>query len=404
MSYYEALKEYKLSNLTKLESPTLMRLDINLPVDRDGNVAGDNLRLRVNANLITLCSEYSGLVLMSHQGRRGDRDFVSLRQHKRFLDKALPADISVEFIPFEETFSPDTRRRIENLKKKEVLLLDNVRFFDDETNFNPSNCSFIKLFRGLIKSCVNEAMPTWHRDHSSLMCLPYIAPTYIGMRSYYELGILEELLHSKESKALIMGGKKLQKASYIKTMAEYMDIYVGGLVGQAISIAKGYDLGPKNNEFVRSQFSPSEFEGIKEILKHHEILTPIDYVVLEDGEKKNLQMDEMSSSKGMIMDIGKETTYKYAELLQGYEIRIRAGPLGVYEEGYDHGILLTKLMSGGGLIFLGGDTTQEIIDYHLDGIITDVGGRILLSGGAFLHGMAKQPYPSLDLILQLKRS
>ena len=102
------------------------------------------------------------------------------------------------------------------------------------------------------------------------------------------------------------------------------------------------------------------------------------------------------------MDIGPETVDLYSEKLQEKTFRIRAGPLGVYEKGYINGLILTKRIAGNGLFFLGGDTSQEIIQYGLDKNILDTGGMILISGGSFLHGLAGSRYPSVDLILTQK--
>ena len=80
-------------------------------------------------------------------------------------------------------------------------------------------------------------------------------------------------------------------------------------------------------------------------------------------------------------------------------MRVRAGPLGVYEEGYTNGLELTKRISGDGLIFLGGDTSQELNEGGLLGHIEDSGGTICVSGGSFLHGWAGGLFPSLELLL-----
>jgi len=55
---------------------------------------------------------------------------------------------------------------------------------------------------------------------------------------------------------------------------------------------------------------------------------------------------------------------------------------------------------GEGLIFLGGDTSQEVVKRGLLGHIEDIGGKVCISGGSFLHGMAGNSYPSIDMIIQ----
>ena len=401
VDYYKATRDYWLVNLaSQLKSPTLVRIDINIPVV-GGRIMEDNMRIIAYAHVLELLSEYAGLVVTAHQGRPGNKDFINLKQHWIVLRRLLPSRIDIEFVPVDKVFTEETRRRIMELKAGEILLLDNVRMFREEYEFDPSTSSYIKFFKGVIKSCVNDAMPVWHRPHTSLMALPYIAKTWVGIRSVYELKALSEVLNEPgDDCGIIMGGAKLAKTNYLVRVLSKMDAYTGGLPGQLIARVKGYDLGPKNNKFLEEKFSPEVFEVARMLVRKFNVYHPVDFVVLENGENKEIPIDELSKTNGVIMDIGMETVDLYAEKLQEKAIRLRAGPLGVYERGYNHGIILTKRIAGSGLIFLGGDTTAEIVKYGLDRIIISTGGMMCLSGGAFLHGLAGFSYPSVDLILK----
>ncbi len=220
--------------------------------------------------------------------------------------------------------------------------------------------------------------------------------------SSYELKILEEVLNTIEPKALICGGAKLQKVSDLVKIGESTKLFLGGLPAQLYLMTQGYDLGENNTNFLKKKFTQEEFNDAKKLEKLG-VRHPIDFTVRENGEKKNVAIDEMKTHKGLIMDIGEGTVESYAESLQEKEIRIRAGPLGVTEEGYDNGVELTKMILGEGLIFLGGDTSQEVVRRGLLGHIEDTGGKVCISGGSFLHGMAGNPYPSIDLIIQMDK-
>ncbi len=399
--YYKETRKYWLVNLAaQLKSPTLVRIDINVPVV-GGRIMEDNMRIIAYAHVLELMSEYAGLVVTAHQGRPGQEDFISLKQHWIVLRKLLPSSIDIEFIPKGEVFTEETRRKIMELREKQIILLDNVRMFDEEYKFDPSTSSYIEFFKGIIKSCVNDAMPVWHRAHTSLMALPYIASTWIGVRSVYELKALSEVLSEPGNECgIIMGGAKLAKTKYLISILSRMEGFTGGLPGQLIARAMGYDLGPRNNAFLERKFSPEVFETARMLARKFKLHHPVDFVVWENGENREVSIKEMSKCNGVIMDIGMETVDIYAEKLQEKAVRIRAGPLGVYEKGYCNGIVLTKRIAGSGLIFLGGDTTAEIVKYGLDKIILSTGGIMCLSGGAFLHGLAGEPYPSVDLILK----
>jgi phosphoglycerate kinase len=379
-----------------------MRIDINLPVV-NGRIMEDNPRLEVFGNILALLSEYAGLVVISHQGRKGRDDFIPLKQHTRVLEKILPTDVEIEYVPFEKTFSKETKEKISNLKKGQIILLDNIRFLDEEMSFNPKTSKFIDFFKGLVKCCVNDAMPTWHRATTSLMALPYIAQTWIGLRSIHELKILKDTREEteKNSTGICLGGAKLDKIiKYLPRLCEIAELYTGGLPGQLVARAYGYNLGEKNECFLEKKFGRETFELIKKLIKKYKIRHPIDFVVRENDEDKVFSLEEISHSKGMIMDIGPGTVERYAEELQSKTIVIRGGPMGVYEKGYGNGAELTKRIAGFGLVFLGGDTASEITMYGLDKIIESVGGSICLSGGAFLHGLVGEKYPSVDILIK----
>ncbi|MEM2137249.1 MAG: phosphoglycerate kinase, partial [Candidatus Methanomethylicia archaeon] len=363
---------------SQLISPALVRIDINIPVV-DGRIMEDNMRIIAYAHILELLSEYAGLVVVAHQGRPGDEDFIPLKQHWISLRKLLPSKIDIDFIPKDKVFSDDTRVRVRELRENEILLLDNIRMFEEEQKWNPEKSQFLKFFKGIIKSCVNDAIPVWHRAHTSVMALPYIANTWVGLRSMYELKALSEVTQCANDCAIIMGGAKLQKLQYLTSILSRMDGFTGGLPGQLVARVKGYDLGPRNNSFLEAKMSREDFEAAKVLAEKFNVAYPVDFVVLENGEVKELDLKDMSKSNGIIMDIGSETVDLYAKRLQEKLYRIRAGPLGVYEKGFSNGVELTKLIAGMGLIFLGGDTTAEIVKYGLDRIILSTGGMLCIS-------------------------
>jgi phosphoglycerate kinase len=402
------LQPYKLVNLGRqLKTPVLVRVDINLPASH-GEIEEDALRMRVYGHVLEMYSDYAGLVVMSHQGRKGGDDFTSFAPHCETLRKLLPDDMMIEFVPYEKIFTEETKKKIKGLKRRQIILLDNMRYFEEEKKWNAEANTYVPFFKGLIQSCVNDSIPTWHREDSSLMCLPYIAPTWIGLRSSYELRILQEVINSKEPKALIMGGAKIQKvADLIKIGRTGVDIFTGGLPGQVIAKSRGYDLGEANNKFLAKKFSAEDFGEAKKLDSlleghSHGLRHPIDFVVDDGGVRKVVRLEDLPKSKGEIRDIGPATLETYAEALQEKPLRIRAGPLGVYEKGFQNGLELTKRISGDGLIFLGGDTSQELNAAGLLGHIEDSGGRICISGGSFLHGWAGGSFPPIDSLVSLQ--
>lgn len=407
--YSSRLQPYKLVNLGRqLKTPVLVRVDINLPASK-GQIEEDALRMRVYGHVLEMYSDYAGLVVMSHQGRKGGDDFTSFAPHCETLQTLLPKDMVVQFVPHDKIFTEETKTKIKNLKRRQIMLLDNMRYFEEEKKWDAEANTYVPFFKGIIQSCVNDSVPTWHREDSSLMCLPYIAPTWIGLRSSYELRILTEVINSKEPKALIMGGAKIQKVADLVKIAQMgVEIFTGGLPGQVIAKSRGYDLGEANNRFLAKKFSTEDFGEAKKLDSlleghgDHKLRHPIDFVVVDGGVRKNVRLEDLPKTKGEIRDIGPETLETYASALQEKPLRIRAGPLGVYEQGFQNGLELTKRISGDGLIFLGGDTSQELNAGGLLGHIEDSGGRICISGGSFLHGWAGGRFPAIDALMSLQ--
>ena len=302
----------------------MYRIDINLPFE-NGAIAQDAMRMKIYANIAELYSSYVPLVLLAHQGRKGDEDFSSLKPHYKLLLK-LTEKADIDFVEYEDIFTESTRQKILQLKPGNILLLDNVRYFDNELNFDPSNSPYIKYFKGIIQTCVNDAIPAWHRDNSNLMCLPHIAPTLIGIRSSYELNELEEVKTSKMSRALVSGGSKLQKISDLKKIFDSgVNGFTGGLVGQLVARANGYDLGESNNEYLEKKFSPKEFEDAKKVLAM-KVKHPIDFTVVLDGEKRSVDLKDLPKQKGQIVDIGDATVDAYARDLQARRDKDSRGP------------------------------------------------------------------------------
>jgi len=407
VNYYDAMAPYALKNLTKqLDGPTLVRVDINVPVRADGRISRDkpNLRLKNYGMVLDLYSGFSPLVVTAHQGRRGDRDFAGLDDHATILGNIVRHG-KVKFEPYvegEEYFTPKLAKRIRSLQRGDVLLLDNVRNFDFEEKFDPSNCYYIPFFRKAgIKTCVNDGLPLWHRDNSSVMALPHIAPTYIGIPSYNELELQYRLMDEGGSKAIIIGGKK-PKFEAIPKLAEGMDIFTGGVTAFPVCMIKGCDIGNKNEGLVKKLYSPESIKLLAQMEGKHNIETPVDFVAVKNSEKAVVQIDELKGTDWVIKDIGPATVEKYAELLQQYDWRIRAGPMGVFEEGYNNGAELVRRIVNGGFVAVGGDTVEELQENDLCDSITAAGGTTLLGGGAHLDGWAGEPYPSLDEILRMR--
>jgi len=429
MYYHAELKPYEFMNiyndLNNNTKPIIVRFDINCPVNNNRRISSGNghvnLRLEESGYLLRAYSKLGPLVLMAHQGRKTppkskpDKNFVSLLDHHKILSDI--SGIRIHFIEHAEgetwdEYSKTVGRHLKMLKLGEALLMDNVRQWDFEKNFNPDTCPYIHWFEEFQPAAfINDGLPVWHRAESSLMFGRHIAPTYIGHISMRELRIQHKILFNMDKKAIIIGGKK-PKFEAIPNLVEKMDIFTAGITGILTTKLCGYEIGPRNEELLDITFKgmEQEIKLYNQILEDNTILHPVDFTLsqpenMSPRNRVNVPLSDLHDPKYEeyeIFDIGKETVRLYANKINmgGYDWRIRAGPNGVFEEGFDNGIQLIENILGTGFVAIGGDTIEELQKYEICKTIMYSDGSILLGGGSHLEGFAGNPYPCIRELVE----
>ncbi|TFH11956.1 phosphoglycerate kinase [Candidatus Bathyarchaeota archaeon] len=412
------------SNIEKRSGPIAIRFDINSPVGRNGRIAqrnGDvNLRLETNAYLLQAYSKLGPLILMAHQGRKNppgkkpDKDFVNLLDHHLVLSNLSGIRIHfVEYSPGEswEEYSAKLVKQVKHTEPGEAVLMDNLRIWDFEKEFKP-DCPYIPLFQDLgLAAYINDGLPLWHRDDASLMFGRHVAPTYIGHISMKELRTQHRILHDTGRKVMIIGGKK-PKFEAIPNLVDKMDILTAGVTGILTAKLSGHEIGPRNEELLADVFKgmDKEIKLYGDLVEDYCIGYPVDFTLSQQGNfsdsnRFNVQLKDLSKPEWEtyeIYDIGKETVKSYAEMINTgrYDWRIRAGPNGVYEMGFNNGIKLIEHILGTGFVALGGDTVEELQHFDLCKPIMYSDGIVLLGGGSHVEGFAGMPYPSIEDLLE----
>ena len=108
----------------------IVRIDINSPVDKKTKKLLDYSRIQAHSVTIReLIDKKAGVVIISHQGRPGDDDFISLEEHAKVMSKYVGQEI--EFV--DDVIGPYSRERIRNLKPGEAIMLQNLRLISEET-------------------------------------------------------------------------------------------------------------------------------------------------------------------------------------------------------------------------------------------------------------------------------
>ena len=429
MNYLNDLKPYEFKNiytsLDRRSGPIAIRFDINSPVGKNGRISlknGDvNLRLEENGYLLRAYSKLGPLLLMAHQGRKNpphkkpDKDFVNLLDHHRVISDV--SGVRIHFVEYSEgesweEYSKNVEKHLRTLKTDEAVLMDNVRIWDFEKKFDPETCPYIPLCEDVgLAAFINDGIPLWHRDDSSLMFGRHVAPTFIGHISAKELRIQHKILYDDAKKVMVIGGKK-PKFEAIPSLVEKMDILTGGVTGILTAQLHGFDVGPLNEKLLKESFYGMEslIKEYEAVVNDYDIGHPEDFVVsqphnLSLSNRHNVAIEDLTKpeyEEYEIFDIGEETVKKYTRRINtgSYSWKIRAGPDGVFEEGFDNGIKLIENILGTGFVAIGGDTVEELQKYELCKPIMYSDGVVLLGGGSHLEGFAGLPYPSIEDLVE----
>lgn len=317
----------------------LVRVDFNSPIDPQTKKILDDTRIRMHGEttLKELSQKGAKTVVMAHQGRPGEPDFIPLRQHAEILGKVLGR--KVKYV--DDVFGEKAQKAIEALKNGEILVLENVRTYpDEEKKRSPeehAKSEFIKSLAPIADAFVNDAFAAAHRAHASMVGFTAVLPSVAGRIMERELKALKKVLEAPEKPCVfVLGGAKaddsLKISRYVLTnrIADY--ILTGGIIGHLFLAAKGFDLGKPNMEFLEKQQVLGLVPGIKELMKEFpgKIMAPLDLAVEVNGKRREIMVSDLPT-KYSIYDIGTKTVEEYSKILRKAKSIVVSGPMGVFE-------------------------------------------------------------------------
>ena len=320
------------------DKTALIRVDFNSPIDPETKKIIDDTRIRVHGETIRELAENGAkVVVLAHQGRPGDPDFIPLRQHAELLGEVL--DKPVKYV--DDVFGEKAQEAMKKLKRGEILVLDNVRSFANETaKGTPEEHAKQELVRKLAPLAdvfVNDAFAAAHRAHVSMVGFTAVLPSVAGRVMERELKALKKVLENPEKPCVfIMGGAKaddsLEISRYVLTNNIADHVLTGGVIGHVFLVAKGFNLGEPNMKFLEKKGQMGLVPGIRELMKRYpkEIEMPADVAVEVDGKRREMAVTEFPTSHP-IYDIGTETIKKYIELVGEAKSIVLSGPMGVFE-------------------------------------------------------------------------
>lgn len=329
-----------LDDVTVKGKTVLVRVDFNSPIDPETKKILDETRIRRHAEttIKELMQKGAKVVILAHQGRPGEPDFIPLRQHAEVLSKILGEP--VEYV--DDVFGEKARKAVRELKNGEVLVLENVRTFADErkkgTPEEHAKKEMVRKLAPLADLFVNDAFAAAHRAHVSIVGFTAVLPSVAGRVMERELKSLSMVLENPEKPCVfILGGAKADDALEISKyvldngIADY--VLTGGVAGHIFLVAKGFDLGKPNMDFLERKGLMGFVSGIKELMQRYmgKIKVPLDVAVEVDGKRKEVSVDELPTDY-LIFDVGTKTVEEYGEIIRNAKSIVVSGPMGVYED------------------------------------------------------------------------
>ncbi|HDM88601.1 MAG TPA: phosphoglycerate kinase [Candidatus Bathyarchaeota archaeon] len=317
----------------------LLRVDFNSPVDPQTKKILDDTRIKAHAEttIKELSERGAKIVILAHQGRPGDPDFISLEQHTKRLGEILGKPVRY----VDDLYGEEAKRAIRELKPGEIIVLKNTRTYPYERKSKPpeehAKSDFIKELASLADLFVNDAFSAAHRSHASVVGFAAVLPSVAGRIMERELKALARVLESPEKPCIfILGGAKaddsLKISQYVldNNIADY--VLTGGITGHLFLAATGVDLGGPNMTLLEKQKVLELIPGIKELMAKYpgKIKVPVDVAIEVDGRRKEISTKDLPTEYP-IYDIGTETIKEYSRIIGEAKSIVISGPPGVYE-------------------------------------------------------------------------
>ncbi len=309
-----------------------LRVDMNCPIDPETMEISGTKRIEEATETIEALSD-AKVVVASHQGRVGNKDYTGMEKHAKVLERLLKKDIKY----VQDVIGSAAQNEIKNLKNGEVLLLDNLRLCAEENyEFSPSDAAktiMVQRLAKLFDLCVLDSFPSAHRSHPSIVGFPEVLPACAGRIVEHEVNKLDEIMTvAKAPHVIVLGGAKvLDRLEAIKLLIKNGradHVLLTGLIG---------------NVFMRAQGRIKSALGIKReeeiVTKAHSLIgeypdvfsTPVDVAVDKDGSR--VELDVRDVNKGdLVYDIGPKTIEHYNKIISGAGTVFISGPPGFFEK------------------------------------------------------------------------
>jgi len=383
----------------------LVRCDFNSPLDADKNPL-EFMRIKAHAPTFLALKDAGKIVVLSHQARKGEPDCVSLRKHSEVLGQAI-SKFKQKVVFCDDTIGEKALAAIDNLKKGEVLVLENTRFLDeDNKNNTPENNKNSRLVQALAPKFdifVNDAFSVSHRSQPSVTGFALALPSCAGPLVEKEMIAMHEVVHSaRKPRIYLLGGKKLDEVvKLVEATLKQGSVdkfLIGGASANAFLAAKG-EISFSSCDAISEK--GEELNGLLERIKKLEaenpdkFVFPVDRAIAFSGREEVKNSDKRLATYSPL-DLGPKTIKIFSREIRKAGSIISKGPMGKYEDAaFSRGtirILLAMEKSKAYTLIGGG---------HMGSLAADLGikvDHISTAGGAVLAFMSGEKLPGIEVL------
>jgi phosphoglycerate kinase len=375
-----------------------LRVDMNCPIDPNTMEISGTRRIEEATETINAIKD-SKLVVASHQGRVGNKDYTGMKKHAEVLEKLLNRKIKY----IEDVIGTTAQNEIKNLKEGDILLLDNLRLCAEENyEFSSADAAktiMVQRLQKLFDLCVLDSFPSAHRSHPSIVGFAHVLPACAGKIVEREVRKLDEIMMvAKAPHVIVLGGSKvgdrLEAIKMLIKKGRADHVLLTGLIG---------------NVFMRAQArikAPLGIEREEEMVaKAHALIgeypdvfsTPVDVAIDKDGSRVEVDVRDLNK-EDIIYDIGHKTVEHYNKMISGAGTVFISGPPGYFEKEQfslgTKGILEGVANSMATTIVSGGHLTAALKRY---GLVEKI-DHISTAGGALVLYLTGETLPMIQVL------
>jgi phosphoglycerate kinase len=313
----------------------LCRLDLNSPLD-DNKKLKDDLRIRASTATINELKD-TKLVVLAHQGRLGDKDFIPLKQHAERLAELLKPR-KVTFV--DDLYGEKAINAIKAVNVGEVLVLDNVRSFAPDNDQLPfDDCpktDLVQKLAPLFDYFVVDAFGASHRSQPSIVGWPTVLAGPVVVKEIEALKKITE--NPKRPVVMLVGGAKaIDKYNALKYNVDYHladKVLVAGLTAQLLFEGMGKMIGDVNRKTIEKDLDKAGV-GVLEFMHYRagdKVILPVDFGAEKDGKRIEVSLADAAKTNAPWMDIGPKTIEIFKKEIENAGTIVANGPPGVFEK------------------------------------------------------------------------